>query len=323
MTGKEVLHLALGFVAVLTVAGCAGGKLTLPTFLQNSNTARAQAQAPASTTKLVERDVEAPDVFQVTEPGLWDGRPSLGGVWVAYPGITAPERVIIRNQSNGKFVIGALFRRESMSPGPKLQVSSEAAAALAILAGQPTVLNVTVLRRAPVATKPTAAKLPKIRPVPAKRPKASLPRAASSTPAPAPVAAVRLAPVTAAGAIGRSRAKTKPGAVARTPAPPRPTLRANARRRPAVKKPPHAAKPASGLAKPFVQVGIFSVETNAGDAGATLRLNGIVPTIRTQTTKGRKFWRVLVGPVTTAADLAIIIRKIKALGFKDAYLVSN
>ena len=43
---------------------------------------------------LVERDVEAPGVFQVTEAGLWDGRPSLGGVWVAHPDVTEPERVI-------------------------------------------------------------------------------------------------------------------------------------------------------------------------------------------------------------------------------------
>ena len=37
--------------------------------------------------------VEAPDVFQVAEAGLWDGRPSLGGIWVAHPDVTQPERV--------------------------------------------------------------------------------------------------------------------------------------------------------------------------------------------------------------------------------------
>ncbi|MEC7965217.1 MAG: SPOR domain-containing protein, partial [Pseudomonadota bacterium] len=39
----------------------------------------------AQSVTLVERDIEAPDVFQQTEAGLWDGRPSLGGVWVAHP----------------------------------------------------------------------------------------------------------------------------------------------------------------------------------------------------------------------------------------------
>ncbi|MEP0156659.1 MAG: SPOR domain-containing protein, partial [Pseudophaeobacter sp.] len=84
----------------------------------------------SSRTQLVERDVEAPDVFQVNEAGLWDGRPSLGGVWVAHPDAKDPERVIIRNTFNGKFVIGALFRREREIPGPRLQISSDAAAAL-------------------------------------------------------------------------------------------------------------------------------------------------------------------------------------------------
>ncbi|WP_444462584.1 hypothetical protein [Rhodobacter capsulatus] len=104
--------------------------------------------APASTSaRIVERDVEAPEVFSANDEGLWDGRPSLGGVWVAHPTVKDPERVIIRNPANGKFVIGALFRRERENPGPKLQVSSDAAAALDMLAGAPTKLSVVALRR--------------------------------------------------------------------------------------------------------------------------------------------------------------------------------
>ena len=115
----------------------------------------------ATSVRLVDRDVETPQVFQVTDAALWDGRPSLGGVWVASPDAVDPERVILRNPSNGKFVIGALFRRERLNPGPTLQISSDAAAALGILAGQPSKINVTALRReeagpapAPDATKP-------------------------------------------------------------------------------------------------------------------------------------------------------------------------
>ncbi|MEI2707315.1 MAG: hypothetical protein V9E89_19220 [Ilumatobacteraceae bacterium] len=95
----------------------------------------------------MDRDVEAPNVFQVTEEALWDGRPSLGGVWVASPDTKDPERVIMRNPANGKFVIGALFRRERDNPGPKLQISSDAAAALGMLAGAPAKLSITALRR--------------------------------------------------------------------------------------------------------------------------------------------------------------------------------
>lgn len=114
----------------------------------------------ATSTRLVERDVEAPQVFQATDEALWDGRPSLGGVWVASPDAVDPERVIIRNPGNGKFVIGALFRRERLNPGPPLQISSDAAAALGLLAGQPAQVSVIALRReeAPEVAPPDATK---------------------------------------------------------------------------------------------------------------------------------------------------------------------
>ncbi len=95
----------------------------------------------------VERDIEAPQVFNLTGQGLWDGRPSLGGVWVAHSSVSDPERVIIRNPKNGRSVVGALFRREREMPGPGLQVSSDAAEALGMIAGQPADLAVVALRR--------------------------------------------------------------------------------------------------------------------------------------------------------------------------------
>ncbi|NVO54694.1 SPOR domain-containing protein [Rhodobacteraceae bacterium B1Z28] len=103
-----------------------------------------------------QRDVEAPDVFEVTEAGLWDGRPSLGGIWVAHPDVTQPERVVIKNDANNKTVIGALFRRERSQPGPALQVSSAAAEKLGMLAGSPTKINVVALRREAVEETPPA-----------------------------------------------------------------------------------------------------------------------------------------------------------------------
>jgi hypothetical protein len=94
-----------------------------------------------------DREVEAPEVFQATDSALWDGRPSLGGIWVASPDVVDPERVVILNPATGKSVNGALFRRERENPGPPLQVSSDAAEALGMLAGQPTKISVTALRR--------------------------------------------------------------------------------------------------------------------------------------------------------------------------------
>ena len=107
--------------------------------------------------------VEAPDVFNVVEAGLWDGRPSLGGIWVAHPDVTQPERVVIKNTTNNKSITGALFRRERSQPGPTLQLSSAAAEKLGILAGAPTKVEVIALRRKPVEEKePEAEETPEI-----------------------------------------------------------------------------------------------------------------------------------------------------------------
>jgi rare lipoprotein A len=115
---------------------------------------------------LRESDTEAPDTFLVTEAGLWDGRPSLGGIWVAHPSVTSPQRVLIRNTTNNREVVGALFRRERDNPGPRLQLSSDAADRLGILAGQPTQLRVVALNRAaPPEPAAPAATLPDEAPV--------------------------------------------------------------------------------------------------------------------------------------------------------------
>jgi len=90
-------------------------------------------------------DTEAPEVFSVAEPALWDGRPTFGGIWVAHPEVTEPERVIIRNNTNGRSVSGALFRRERDNPGPRIQVSADAAAELGLVAGSPVELEVVAL----------------------------------------------------------------------------------------------------------------------------------------------------------------------------------
>ena len=155
MAGRKTRMWVLAAGAVLALGACEGGN---PLFgkkpdtgaeaaATGTETTAATAAPAAGTTRLVERDVEATNVFNVSEAGLWDGRPSLGGVWVAYPNVKDPERVIIRNPANGKFVIGALFRRERDMPGPRLQVSSDAAGALGLIAGQPGKLDVTALRR--------------------------------------------------------------------------------------------------------------------------------------------------------------------------------
>ena len=149
LTTTKQTYIPLMLIAVFGLIGCDDNRqFMIPNFVTDTaQTSDTAAPTVSNTTELVERDIEAPDVFQITEKGLWDGRPSLGGVWVAHSLATDPERVVIRNTANGKFVIGALFRHESEEFGPPLQISSDAADALGLIAGAPALLNVTALRR--------------------------------------------------------------------------------------------------------------------------------------------------------------------------------
>lgn len=395
-------------ILTLSVSGCMEGSDSKE---DAAGEATAFSERPSSG-RLVERDVEAPEVFQTTDQGLWDGRPSLGGVWVAYPDVTDPERVIIRNDSNGKFVIGALFKREREHPGPKLQVSSDAAAALGMLAGAPTTLDVTALRReepAPVAEEPVADAqedaLPEavvaataatgatvaaaddavadaadvvepanatetasaagdvIEPAEKKRgwnpfrrkPKEAEPVVTDEVSSVAEVASEAVEPAEIMEATTEVAALSDPEIVA--PATPAKKQRWNPFKRkqkdavtaaavttgalatgevtsqslgaaPRVIADEPAAAPearmtSSNLDKPFVQIGIFSVESNANNTATALRQNGVVPQVYMQESSGKTFWRVVAGPANTKVDRAALIKKVKGMGFSDAYAVSG
>lgn len=132
-------------IATLALAGCSDG------FGLNREKSETPPAVKTVSGETGTRDIEAPDIFDVSEAGLWDGRPSLGGIWVAHPDVTDPQRVIIRNTSNGQSVVGALFRRQRDIPGPRIQVSSDAAEAIALLPGAPVNLHVTALTRETVS----------------------------------------------------------------------------------------------------------------------------------------------------------------------------
>ena len=273
------------------LAGCdEGGQFSLGQGLGIKAQGSEQVSATKRTRKTVERDIEAPEVFSATEPGLWDGRPSLGGVWVAHPDVKDPERVIIRNQANGQFVVGALFRRERDIPGPRLQVSSDAATSLGMLAGAPVELNVTALRKEEITEDG---------PAEAAADGAALPAASD-------VAATPLDPVAVA-----ETALDDPATPTAAAAPPTPA-------------PQPAAKPrTSSLDKPYVQIGIFSVEANAERTANQMRGAGVVPQVKTFEANGKTFWRVVVGPAVTASERKQLLAKIKEQGFSDAYAVTN
>lgn len=291
------IKLTVLLVAGLGLAACdENGEFQMPAFGAGAGD-EPQGTAPALPVAngLVERDVEAPEVFSISDAGLWDGRPSLGGVWVAHPDVTDPERVIIRNQANGQFVIGALFRRERENPGPSFQVSSDAAEALGMLAGSPAELSVIALRReeGPAEVESTATT------------DFDEPEAIVATPLDTPTPEASDVASNAEAAIAAASAAAAATQTAPAPAPARP------------------APPASSLAKPFIQIGIFSIESNANSTAQRLRSNGLSAQVLAQNSQGRAFWRVIVGPAPTAADRDTVLTQVKGLGFSDAYSVTN
>ena len=292
-TSRQVVRLPLMMTCVLALSACDPSSFSFPGAGDGTDTA---AASPVNV-PTIEQDVEAPEVFQATDQALWDGRPSLGGIWVTAPGVRDPERVIIRNASNGRSVIGALYKRERNNPGPSLQLSSEAAAELGILAGQPTEVSVTALRRQEV-------------PDPA-APAVTEATVASGEAAPA-------AEITATTLDGDPIAETASAAIDRAAA----SDGAAALNQPTAVPTPTPA-PASNLSKPYVQIGIFSIENNARNTATALRNSGLSPTVLAQESRGKKFWRVIVGPATTAAERTRMLRAAKGLGFSDAYAVTN
>jgi cell division septation protein DedD len=260
-------------------------------FGKNKSETAKTAAASSGTIKLVERDVESPEAFEVNARALWDGRPSLGGVWVAHPDSKQPERVIIRNPENGKFVIGALFRRERANPGPALQLSSDAASALGVLAGQPTTLKVTALRRETVNV-------------------AAPPEGGQAQP-PQTVATDELPPAAASSKPQTDTADIKTKVLA------------SVQKASAQKTGKQKTGTKSRLAKPFVQIGFFSVEANATANAAKMRKAGIPAKVVTSKAKGKTFWRVLAGPAASASERRQLLSMVKNQGFSDAYFVSN
>lgn len=321
--------LGLGLVFCVGLAGCMDG----------GNATGSGSGTSSRAVGTVEQDVEDPTVFSRRETGLWDGRPSLGGGWVAHPDATSPERVIIRNTENGRSTVGALFRRERMNPGPAFQISGEAANELGVLAGAPTMIEVVALR-----TEEIAIEGPAPEPAPDLAPEAS-PVAQPAGEVVAEPGMVELAedgtaqpPAPAqqqrggflSRLFGSNRSATPPAtgdeiatteldALPAGAAPAAPLREATAQPQPAPQ--PAAPAPASSLDRPFIQLGIFSVEANARNAERMASGAGLSARSVAGTAQGNAFWRVIVGPAQSSAEQTQMLARVRALGFNDAYAV--
>ncbi len=350
MTGITGRTLMASTAMILALSACEDGEFTSP--FSSSDDAAAVADgdgevAAAAVTRTEVREVERADIFSTTENALWDGRPSLGGIWVAHPDVNDPERVRIENTSSGQVVSGALFRRERDNPGPRIQVSSDAAAALGMLAGQPTELSVVVLRQEEVEIEPIIAPAGEVDDIEmadaAMAEEGSLeaaqvddlaaPMSATADAAPKPKRQGFFASLFGGGASQTEPIQTEVVATdgdvvtttsASTPSVETATLDPIAAASAAIDEAEDsvAVAPASNgsLQNPFVQVGLFSVEENAEAAASSLREAGIVPTVSAGSNGDRQFWRVLVGPMNTTDEQATMLRQVRDLGYRDAFL---
>lgn len=259
-------------LCALVLAGCEEGL---------SNVDSISETPPETTVETVEIDVTAPEAFSITDMALWDGRPTFGGVWIAYPDIEQPERVRIRNDAAGKEVIGALYKREREFPGPKIELSADAAAALTVQAGTPIELTIVALRRKTVEVEVEA-----------------------------PVEEIDMATP-----LQRPVAKT--AATAPTPEPaPTPIIATDIEE--AVLPAAETAGDGKGI---YLQVATLQIESNVEATVAKLRAAGLNVEIRERETSTKILYRIVVGPAATPEALEIMMNTVKELGFKDAFVL--
>lgn len=278
-------------LCVLALAGCEEGL----------SGAATDAPAPSGDTiEIVEIDVTAPEAFSITDKALWDGRPTFGGVWIAYPDIEKPERVRIRNDATGKEVIGALYKRERDFPGPKIELSADAAAALGVQAGTPVELTIVALRRKTVEVV-----------VEAEEPNMTTPlrrRVPELTKAPEPVTVVT--PEVEVPAV------IVPPVVEPTPAP----IIATDIQETAL-PPATATTDAADGQGTYIQIATLQSKSRADAVIAKLTTAGLEAEIREHQAGGRTLYRIIVGPAKSPEALEIMMGVVKELGYKDAIVL--
>lgn len=280
---------------VLALAGCENF-LTL-----DSDPFENVVTGPRTTTETIETDVVATEAFSIQDTALWDGRPTFGGIWIAHPDAETPERVRISNVESGKEVIGALYKRERDFPGPKIELSADAALALGVLAGNPTELSIVTLRRKTVEVE-VAVEEPEINmTTPLRRRTVAATPETPVAPIPVPVAPV-VTPDVAAPSASDIVTTTLP---AITP--------------PATIVAPRI--PDTARTSVFIQVATMQSRSKAEAIITKLERAGLYAEIRERKTESRTLYRVIVGPATSPEALEIMMGVVKEIGYKDAIIL--
>jgi cell division septation protein DedD len=276
---KACRHWAIGSVTLLALSACGGGAEP-EAVVEELPPEPAPVAAPAPEPVVEEAEVLRPDLYNVTDMGLWDGRPSIGGIWIAHPNVEQAERVRITNIANGRSVTGAVFARDPSIPGPPFLISGEAAATLGAEPGVPSTFNVVALRRELVDASTTL----------------------ETTPITETTPTIELAepPQEVASATQEALSPTS------TAPTPRPGVAAA------------TLGDTSSLDKPFIQVGAFAVQDNARKLRTQLESEGY--SVRTAPLQGqtRTLTRVLVGPALSIEERDRLLRDLRNDGFIDA-----
>jgi len=89
---------------------------------------------------------EKPKILDITASVIWDGNQTLGGNWVSHPDINSPERVLIKNTTNGKSVVGAVFQQTKNLNNGLAAISSDAAKALGVSKNNETNLQIVAIK---------------------------------------------------------------------------------------------------------------------------------------------------------------------------------
>ena len=134
LTGKFLFVLSLAF----TISGCSPLNDKLNSATKTANVALD----------------EKPEILDISAVVIWDGNQTLGGNWISHPDVESPKRVLIKNISNGKSIVGAIFQQtKKINPGPAF-ISSDAAKALDIVKNEQTKVQIIAVK-AVQSTSPT------------------------------------------------------------------------------------------------------------------------------------------------------------------------
>jgi hypothetical protein len=91
---------------------------------------------------------EKPEILDLSASVIWDGEQTLGGNWISHPDVDSPERVLIKNISNGKSIVGAIFQQTKKMKTGHAVISSDAARALNIAQNDQTKVQIVAVRAA-------------------------------------------------------------------------------------------------------------------------------------------------------------------------------